>query len=488
MIITECKLKINSSEYEVFRFTYHFQRDTDSKNQPCSVYYGGDLFVEIRSVEDGHIFEQMVHPKMLTVDGAIEVFSGNDGICFRRIEFQKAYICSYNESVDCTSYHPMSTILRISPMMLRIDSLSLDRRWPQTTGSWTRVEKEERIVTHAPEMTPVSVTDTNGPDMALMNTEIKYKATGYSSGVSDSDRKRVRWLIKVDGRPEDSRQQGEVLKLTVKPSWAGKEITAMPYLDEPDSRVYVRTKVVRFKESFLFATSMRKPGKTMDGSATAEDMKYGDVTPEELLEKDRSCADLLNTDDRRLFANMYALARSGSLWEGQDNALAIVRHFEENTGQMYSSSYMNERLKEHETFKEFVYNNDDNGVLKILCKNLHVKNGNINELKLLTGEIRSTSVKFNTKKDLFNGMTISVDGSMAYRVYVDDYELNSGDTFSCKLRIHIFDHYGLDWEDVRKVGNYHPGFKSWYILQHVRGYKPFLTCMEAIVPIENQKF
>jgi len=85
-------------------------------------------------------------------------------------------------------------------------------------------------------------------------------------------------------------------------------------------------------------------------------------------------------------------------------------------------------------------------------------------------------------------MTISVDDTSAYQVYIDDFVLINDNTFNCKLRIEIYDHYGLDTADVEKIYGFGAGFRAWYVLQHVRGYKPFLTYLQCTIPIKNQSF
>ena len=103
-----------------------------------------------------------------------------------------------------------------------------------------------------------------------------------------------------------------------------------------------------------------------------------------------------------------------------------------------------------------------------------------------------------------------------------DYSPESGE-FSGKLNVRIFDHFGLDVEDIESYGTgalvrgklpnqslvglirYIPelriqatniaitiltnqaaeGFRAWFILQHYRGYRPFITVMEKEITIEG---
>ena len=42
-----------------------------------------------------------------------------------------------------------------------------------------------------------------------------------------------------------------------------------------------------------------------------------------------------------------------------------------------------------------------------------------------------------------------------------------------ELLFEMFDHFGLDYPDIEKYDN--DIFIAWFILQHFRGYKPFIT-------------
>ena len=181
------------------------------------------------------------------------------------------------------------------------------------------------------------------------------------------------------------------------------------------------------------------------------------------------------------------LAGLGSLSGGGELLTALIGHFKGSTGTPFSNAYMDQKLKEHPSFHTFVYQKGE-GVLDNLIKQLRKILGNINKIYILQkGEIISDRPKFNTFKDKLNGMTLAVDDTSAYEVYVDDYKLTAPNTFNCNLRIIVYDNYGLDAADIAKYGTI-AGFRAWYVLQHVRGYKPFLTKMTCIIPIKNQTF
>lgn len=143
MTITNATLKINESEYDILNFKYGFQRDIDTKGRPWGVYYGGSIVVQMESSDNISSFRQMIDKKMAPVKGSIEVFS-EDGYCFRRIGFEKAYVTSLGEDMYGNSPIPMITTIEISPMRLDFnDTLCLDRHWPEAPHGWQKYEAKE---------------------------------------------------------------------------------------------------------------------------------------------------------------------------------------------------------------------------------------------------------------------------------------------------------------------------------------------------------
>lgn len=145
MIMTRAILRINELEYDILKFNYKFQRDTDAKGRPYGNYYGGEISVQLESTDNIRLFQQMIRKDVPTVDGSIEVLSGNDGICVRRIKFEEAYIYSYGEHMQSASYLPMTTTIAISPIRLDFNNkmIRLDRKWPRAPYGWQKYEEEK---------------------------------------------------------------------------------------------------------------------------------------------------------------------------------------------------------------------------------------------------------------------------------------------------------------------------------------------------------
>lgn len=479
-------LCINRREYRVLRYRQRFARRVSSNGMPASDLYGGTIDVEFESERDSGIFALMTDENTPTIEGYLRISPSEEDTMVRELKFDEAYLVGYSEQQYDDWGAPVTMCVSISPIRLDFNrTVCIERR---NSSIW-REYRAEKPLFKAPVHTPPSplVTSVKGEETALPTHTVKYTVTGYNlATIGASDRERVKWLVRVDGRDEQLSQRGETLELTIKPEWTGKDVTVMPYLRKPNEEVSVKTTVERFPKSILFARSMKRPGKTLTGE-TAEDMLCADKTPEEVRRMHRLFGLQLKASDKELFADMYMLAGMGSLSGGGELLTALIGHFKGSTGTPFSNAYMDQKLKEHPSFHTFVYQKGE-GVLDNLIKQLRKILGNINKIYILQkGEIISDRTKFNTLKDKLNGMTLAVDDTSAYEVYVDDYKLTAPNTFNCNLRIIVYDNYGLDAADIAKYGTI-AGFRAWYVLQHVRGYKPFLTKMTCIIPIKNQTF
>jgi len=455
---------------------------------------GGEILVSLESTPKTILLEEILtnNQRPLSISGSLEFWDVNKLSRIRTLEWTEAYIYSVEETMQSGSSMPMMITIGITPLRLDINHhIRIDRRFSTTYGFWwEKYEPEEEVPIFRPTPPEPLVRAVEGPSSGYWNQKLKYKVTEYSVSPTEADREKIKWKVKVDNNETALPQHGEKIELALRPEWLNKTITVMAYLKTPNPRVSVETKVKKFREIF-FAKSDSDAGYTADREI-AEDMRYGDKTAEEVLEINKNFKKQLDASDDELFASMYRLVKFLSLKEGGSNARKLVDHFRSNKGDTYSSTYMDEKLKNHPTFEKFIYetkgpDKSGTGVLQLLCNLLRDNNGDLDKIELQVGEIGSTRVKFNTRADKLNGMTISVDDTSAYRVYIDNFIFINNNTFNCKIRVEIFDHYGLDKADVEKYGIYN-GFRAWYVLQHVRGYKPFLTCLTCVIPIKNQTF
>ena len=88
---------------------------------------------------------------------------------------------------------------------------------------------------------------------------------------------------------------------------------------------------------------------------------------------------------------------------------------------------------------------------------------------------------FNTKDDRSNGLQICVNQVWGYSITIKNFRC-TGSTFSGTLSYSLFDHFGLDDNDVKKIYGWTQQFCAWYVLQHYKNckgaYKPFISYMD----------
>ncbi|MBE7661014.1 DUF3289 family protein [Tenacibaculum finnmarkense] len=76
------------------------------------------------------------------------------------------------------------------------------------------------------------------------------------------------------------------------------------------------------------------------------------------------------------------------------------------------------------------------------------------------------------------GLTIATNDIWSTEVVLKELK-NDGENYTCKYQVTLWDHFGLDIPDMQKPFNIMPGIREtficWFVLQHLRGYKPFVT-------------
>lgn len=258
---SELTLEINGRKRDILRYNYRFHREIQY-NRPVDSVWGGEICIEMTSNGDTSFLEMLmaereevkeygsgVKSTLVTptpVSGKIQFIKENE--IFRELAFQEAYIVFYGERMNSTGPASMSTFLVISPMKMEVNKKVMMVRH-QKIGvnlGWTQIVED--TPTPSPENTyspPILLVETvDGNTEALPNDVIEYKVTSYNlSNVSDSDRKRVKWDIEIDGKQETLSSKGESIELEMKREWLGKSISLMPYLKQPTPKVRVKTHI-----------------------------------------------------------------------------------------------------------------------------------------------------------------------------------------------------------------------------------------------------
>ncbi|WP_455151688.1 DUF3289 family protein [Capnocytophaga sp.] len=343
------------------------------------------------------------------------------------------------------------------------------------------------------------------------NQKVTYKVTQYnfSEKVTEADKNRIQWAIKIDDKQEVLKEKGEKLELTIKEEWAGKEIIVMPYLVKATEKVSEKVKIKIEKFPMLIVQGKKRVGKNADGSL-ANDLYFGDYTDwkkEKIKEK-------LITDLQR--QNAYSDKNKGKI----DKILNLIWNYKDYDKETLSKKFLgsfsiNFLSKTREYFVKFLYdikgsyhsitasNGETYDVKKITGKLLedalqadelqefvkttktHIKKHiKMNENKLYVLEIKSDetgniynsfleqpTVRTINFSEFKNPSLVYIMHSIwAYKIYLEKYDKNNREVV---IKYRLYDHFGLDTNDIFE----HSGsfFIEWFVLQHFWGVKPFIT-------------
>ena len=276
---SELTLEINGHKRYILGYYFGFHRSIQY-NRPVQSVWGGEICVEMTSGSDTVFLEMLMAEREIVqtstngskfatiiptpVSGKIQ-FVKEDRI-FRELAFQEAYVIFYREQMSSIGSKSMTTQIVISPICLEINR-QIKMRKIQPSGiclGWAQFVEEAPKPIHVTPYSPPTllVKSAIGKTEALPNEVIEYKVTSYNlSNVSDSDRKRVKWDIEVDGKRETLKERGDVIKLHILEKWEGKDIVLRPYLNSPSSDVYVKTSI-RIKAVIFFVNGYWNSGNT----------------------------------------------------------------------------------------------------------------------------------------------------------------------------------------------------------------------------------
>jgi hypothetical protein len=311
-------------------------------------------------------------------------------------------------------------------------------------------------------------------------------------------RDRVYALVRVPFQPEEKIKRwmtahydcfsaGKTVKEEKKESSGGEEAVAITSIIKKTSEP-----TTNYKLPLLIAKSAKRPRyKLGSASELADDMKARDYSISDYKKIDRMCEDddliigvsegLLHASDASLFSTMGSMStKLFSMGDLEDNIKRMIAHFRGNTSADYSNEILNREVKKHPSMLRFVDIVNKTFKKKIVDLNL---SDNIENIGLL--EINERPHFNRTADKFFGGLTIAVNDTTAYDVMLLEYKKNSNGNYNAKIKITLYDHFGLDQPDLEKIYVHLGGFRAWFILQHIRGYKSFVTVIENTFEISG---
>jgi hypothetical protein len=236
---------------------------------------------------------------------------------------------------------------------------------------------------------------------------------------------------------------------------------------------------------FALARSEKRPGLTAVG-ATAPDMEHGDFTLNRIVAIRNWGWDLKETESRaidptQLFVDLRDLMDDYSTGSLEPVALRMVDRFQANTGGEFSDPALAQAIRAHASTGRFEAN------IRTELKRLLSMNAG-DPTRILPRDMQlAGQPHFDEVADNFNGLGITVHDTWAYDVDLTRYVRN-GSSYEGSFRVTLYDHYGLDQQDMEPVPSIIPGvfqkpwvrqegFRAWFLLQHLPAlnFRPFIT-------------
>lgn len=226
----------------------------------------------------------------------------------------------------------------------------------------------------------------------------------------------------------------------------------------------------------LIGKAKREPGFGYDGTK-AEDMFFADSPISSASIKNDP---VFKLSDAKLGVYLNQLMTSLSFGDMETVALEMADRFKNGTGGTYKSDILNKEISNNPAFTTY-----HNSFFAELKEELKKNSYDPSTMKMIPMKL----LNFSSFWDKASGLGITVHQVWSAKAEIQDYSYNKcTKMWSGTLKYTFYDHFGLDWEDIKKHGEdripqYHTGdfFKAWYILQHYRSAKPFITEMERTV-------
>lgn len=266
------------------------------------------------------------------------------------------------------------------------------------------------------------------------------------------------------------------------------------------------------REEYEFEDAQGK-GLTPASDKIAEDMKFGTSFDLSTIKDDKvreNLERLSKKSDDELFKNLINLAEWVSSGDLEDNNKRIIAEWQRQVYQTSEDHYTDSRLTDA-VFKEETTQSLISEVKRLLHEALRVVNGDISRLSISNyiGQFNIKRPMFSSFSDKRHGLTFALNDTWGFKVTLLNYRYDATTKkYWAKLKFDVFDHFGLDKDDVVKFGSMEKvqdrvgklapvvpdsicqqaadGFCSWFILQYKRGYKPFVTMMSKEIEIEGR--
>jgi hypothetical protein len=324
----------------------------------------------------------------------------------------------------------------------------------------------------------------------------------------------LKWSVKFDegerliinGVASVNKLDGDKIIIHLKINQEFEKGKVYAFYQKADESVSVEIKNKNIFQPYIIAKSRHRKGLNEDGSAKHHDMMSSDMTDKEIIALNpdtKKWIDIVNKEGykgiQKLSNEMEDLLSDFSIGELETVNLKMHRKFIKNEVGDFSDEVLTKVAREHESTKLFFKRIREN-----MIEQLKLENDFVYEKKILSNHLKINPKITTQRKDIpspvysdkYGGLGIAVNDIWGYDIKITSYEQNFNKrTFSAQFDIEIFDHYGLNSEDIDpkiKGGWFGPanfeGFLCWFILQHKCGYKPFYTILKMKTNIINENY
>lgn len=178
--------------------------------------------------------------------------------------------------------------------------------------------------------------------------------------------------------------------------------------------------------------------------------------------------------DFMLFSDFRIMAFQLSSGALRENIASMIDKFQSSEGGIYENDALNDAAKESSATKRFCEALERDITQRIQNAGGDISGAENTTIRWQRRPGASPSFARGEDNNLFKGMTIAVNDVWSYEVSIIEYTKKE-DGYDIKYEVIYWDHFGLDLPDMQKFYSLGAGFRAWFVLQHLRGYKPFLT-------------
>jgi hypothetical protein len=233
-------------------------------------------------------------------------------------------------------------------------------------------------------------------------------------------------------------------------------------------------------------------------SKNKEKNNKGRYSKDEILKLGR-LMEFSNMTDFRLWFNFRTL-KALLAWGDLSSILEeMIDKFQRSEGGIYENPVLTKSIKENVKTIEYCRKIED-----YLAEQLKTNSNKLEEvedldpyfvdsnedMKNAKGKRKDSGKEFsrpaysywdseNLAGNLFSGRTLALNDIWATEVTVKELEFD-GENYKGKYEVTLWDHFGLDKPDLEKFYYGVNGFRAWFLLQHLQGYKPFLSKMTFV--------